>query len=166
MSASFVVHGVLIIAGVLLLRRAGYALVAARSAAVLVSVGGLGWIGVGLAPADTAASVHFVFAASGLVCGTLGLAVAAVVSRRRSVPSALRTLWLVQGVVGLAATMLFGANRYLGLGMGGMERVAAFEVTLATLVAGLTILISQALLPRAHRGYAAAQGSAQQGSAL
>jgi hypothetical membrane protein len=112
-SGSFVVHGLLIIVGAWLLHRAGFHLVASRMAAVLPTGAGLGWIGVGLAPADVAAGAHFVAAAAGLVCG------------------------FVQGVVGLAATALFGGGQYLGLGMGGMERVAAFEVTLATGMAGL-----------------------------
>jgi len=50
-------------------------------------------------------------------------------------------------VGGLAATALFGVGLYLGLGMGGMERVAAFEVTLATAVAGVIILLGRTGAP-------------------
>jgi hypothetical membrane protein len=158
MSGSFVVHGLLIIVGAWLLHRAGFHLVASRMAAVLPTVAGLGWIGVGLAPADVAAGAHFVAAAAGLVCGTLGLAVAAINVRTagraeatepssgtRRLMSFLTVFWFVQGVVGLAATALFGGGQYLGLGMGGMERVAAFEVTLATGMAGLAAVV----VPRA-----------------
>ena len=154
MSGSFVVHGVLIITGVWLLHRVGYRLVASRVASVLLTVAGLGWIGVGLAPADVAAGAHFVAAAAGLVCGTVGLMVGAMTGRTASAATAepsvsgpgvvLRVSWCVQGVVGLAATALFGAGQYLGLGMGGMERVAAFEVTVATAVAGVLTRVGRA----------------------
>lgn len=164
MSGSFVVHGILIIAGVWTLHLVGYRLVASRVAAALLTVAGLGWIGVGLAPADVAPGVHFVAAAAGLVCGTVRLVVGAMTGRTASATTAepsetargavLRRSWCVQGVVGLAATALFGVGLYLGLGMGGMERVAAFEVTLGTALAGVIILVGRGGSPGPGPGLA------------
>jgi hypothetical membrane protein len=96
MSGSFVVHGILIVAGALLLRRAGYELLASRSAVTLLGVAGLGWIVVGLAPADVAESLHVAGATAGLLGGALALVAAALVPRHRGW-QLLRTLWAVLG---------------------------------------------------------------------
>lgn len=51
-------------------------------------------------------------------------------------PRALRRLTGLLGVVAITALGLFLSERYLGLGMGGMERVAAFPILVWALVIG------------------------------
>ena len=45
---------------------------------------------------------------------------------------------IFSGVVGLVATALFINDHYLGLGIGGMESVAAYPLRLWLIVAGLS----------------------------
>lgn len=42
--------------------------------------------------------------------------------------SKLRYIWLVMGVISLAALLLFASKNYMGLGKGGMERMIVYPV--------------------------------------
>ena len=55
-------------------------------------------------------------------------------------PRALRLAALLLGLVGLGATILFLLRHYLGLGMGGMELVAAWPLLVFLALTGLGIL--------------------------
>jgi hypothetical protein len=50
---------------------------------------------------------------------------------------------LASGVLGLTATVLFAENIFLGLGLGGMERVAIYPFTLWLTLAGFYLLVSR-----------------------
>jgi hypothetical membrane protein len=69
--------------------------------------------------------------------GNIGLLVMA--ASRRSTTS-LRVTALVTGLIGLFGTVLFLERHYLGFGMGGMERVAAWPLLIFLAVVGITLL--------------------------
>jgi Ni/Fe-hydrogenase subunit HybB-like protein len=69
--------------------------------------------------------------------GNIGLLVTAA-SRRPT--KSLRVTALVAGLVGLSGTLLFLQRLYFGLGMGGMERVAAWPLLIFLAVAGITFI--------------------------
>ncbi|MCZ0979578.1 DUF998 domain-containing protein [Streptomyces diastatochromogenes] len=135
MNGSFVVLGVLLAVGAALtgpLWRRGAVAVTAR---VLVASAGLGFVLAGLAPSDTAENLHVLGALLIMGLGNTGLALAGG-GLSRQLPAALRRATTLLGLVALAALVLFLSRHYLGLGMGGMERVAALPVLLWALTVG------------------------------
>ncbi len=136
MNASFVVQGLLIAAGALLLGP-GLAGTGGRVARVLLVAAGAGVLLVGLFPSDGDATVHSVAAAVHLLGGGLGLIALAYGVRPRS--EALGTALALLGLLGVIATVFFASVVFLGLGEGGMERVAAYVIPVGLTVAGVAL---------------------------
>jgi hypothetical membrane protein len=136
MNASFIAQGVLIAAGALLLAP-GLAGAGAKLARVLLVVAGLGVLLVGLFPADGDATVHQVAAAAHFLGGGMGLIALAYAVRPRS--EALGTALALLGLVGVIGTIFFAAAVFLGLGEGGMERVAGYVIPIGLAVAGAAL---------------------------
>ncbi|MGY1709559.1 DUF998 domain-containing protein [Geodermatophilus sp. SYSU D00758] len=138
MNASFVLQGVLIGAGTVLLRPlllgAG-----GRIAPAFLAAAAVGVAVVGLVPQDGRAAVHEAGAGLYLVGGALALLALAYAVRPRS--EALGTALAVLGLLGAAATVFFVAGVVSLLGEGGTERVAAYVLPVGLALAG-------ALLPR------------------
>jgi hypothetical membrane protein len=136
MNASFVLQGVLIAAGAVLLRsslpRSG-----GRLATVLLSIAGAGVLVVGVVPLDADGQVHAAGAVAYLVGSSLGLLALAHALRPRSelLGSALALL----GVVASAMSVFFlvGVTRYLG--EGGTERAAAYLLPIGLAIAAVGI---------------------------
>ncbi|MFF7128219.1 DUF998 domain-containing protein [Streptomyces sp. NPDC008240] len=130
MNVSFVTLGVLFAAGVLLtgvlltgaLWRRGAAATASR---LLLAGAGAGFVLAGLAPADMHENQHVLGALLIMATGNLGLLLSGAAL---DLPRPLRWGSGLLGAVALAAFVLFLSHHYLGLGMGGMERVAAFPL--------------------------------------
>ncbi|QYC41999.1 hypothetical protein Nocox_21975 [Nonomuraea coxensis DSM 45129] len=138
MNGSFVAYGLLVVAGAVLTRRAWPARRSATAGLVLLAVSGAGVIVVGLVPENADLALHSVPALIGFVAQNAAM-VALGVATTRSAP------WLSRfsvacGAAGLAATVLLLVGIDLGLGSGGMERVAANPLTLWLLVTGLWLL--------------------------
>ncbi len=88
----------------------------------LLVIAGVGAAGVGVFPEDVP-TLHGLFALIAFVfSGIVALATAAFVR------SPLRYLSLVMGVISLAALGLFVTGYYLGLGVGGMERMIVLPI--------------------------------------
>lgn len=134
MNAAFVVLGAVMLAGAPLI----YQEFRERTLTVIgfscVAVGGLGSILVGLSPENVNFPVHATGAAGPFFIGNIGLIVLAF---GLDLPTALRVITGVAGGLGLVGAVLFVTNAYLGLGEGGMERVAAYPQTLWLIAFGL-----------------------------
>ncbi|MBB3081890.1 putative membrane protein [Geodermatophilus sabuli] len=133
MNASFVVQGLLIATGNLLLRPA-LAGTAGRVAPALLAAAGIGVLVVGVFPMDGQQAVHEAGAGLYLVGGGLGLIALAYAVRRRS--EALGTALALLGLVGTAMTVFFVAGITSYLGEGGTERAAAYVVPIGLAIAG------------------------------
>jgi len=128
MNGSFVVQGVLISVGAILMRRLFPAKASYRVALLLFLVSGVGVLVVGLVPEDSDAQVHRLAALVHLLAGNLamtlmGLAMVAGAARVRF----RGVITLLAGLLGLTALAL------LGLGekdVGTFERLAAYPLTL------------------------------------
>jgi hypothetical membrane protein len=128
MNGSFVLQGVLISVGAILMRRLFPAKWSFRLALLLFLLSGLGVLGVGLVPEDRNGQVHQLAASVHLVAGNLamiliGLAMIAGAARTRF----RGFITLLAGLLGLTALVL------LGLGekdVGTFERLAAYPLTL------------------------------------
>ncbi|MFF3392425.1 DUF998 domain-containing protein [Streptomyces sp. NPDC002669] len=144
MNFSFVTLGLLLVVGVVLtggaLWRGGAAGVVAR---LLLVGAGAGFALAGLAPADVDENQHVLGALLIMAVGNIGLVLAAFCLRGR-VPAPLRWATGLLGVTAITALGLFLSHRYLGLGMGGMERVAAFPLLVWALGAGVFGLVRPA----------------------
>ncbi|MEW1633076.1 DUF998 domain-containing protein [Streptomyces sp. NPDC093801] len=141
MNGSFVALGVLLVVGAALtggaLWRSGPAAAAGRLG---LAGAGAGFVLAGLAPADVNENQHVLGALLIMAVGNIGLVLAGF-GMADHAPPALRRGTTLLGCAAIAAFGLFLSHRYLGLGMGGMERAAAFPLlfwALAVAVRGIT----------------------------
>jgi hypothetical membrane protein len=136
MNASFIAQGVLIAAGALLLGP-GLSGLGGRLARVLLVAAGMGVLLIGLFPSDGATTVHEVSAAVHFLAGGIGLIALAYGVRPRS--EALGTALAVLGLLGVIGTVFLASAVFLGLGEGGMERVAGYVLPIGLAVAGVAL---------------------------
>jgi hypothetical membrane protein len=133
MNASFVLQGLLIGAGALLLRSALHG-TGGRLAPAFLAAAAIGVLLVGLFALDGRAALHEAGAGLYLVGGALGLIALAYAVRPRS--EALGTALALLGLVGAAATVFFVAGITGFLGEGGTERAAAYVLPFGLAMAG------------------------------
>ncbi|RII15334.1 hypothetical protein DSC45_18690 [Streptomyces sp. YIM 130001] len=144
MNVSFGLLGTLLIVGAALTGGALWRKRAAATVARLLLAGaGAGFVLVGLAPADVDENQHLLGALLIMGAGNIGLVLAGFGLTGR-IPGPLRRLTSTLGVVALTALCLFLSHSYLGLGMGGMERVAAFPLLVWAGVVGACGLLDRA----------------------
>jgi hypothetical membrane protein len=104
----------------------------------LITIAGIGTVGIGVWPVD---SNEFLHVASTLTCfvpGSIGVVLLGLTVMPTHKTFGIFTV--LAGVVSLGALALFAAHFYLGLGHGGMERVAGYASTLWYVVAGIFLL--------------------------
>ena len=136
MNASFILLGLTILFGAVLIRGdflPGRMLAAGLS---LIGLAGPGLIAVGLFPENMNIAAHKIGAGGQFISGNLGLVVLGVAMLQARHWSVLAVYSIASGVVGLLATALFVSDLYLGVGIGGMERLAAYPLPLWLVVAG------------------------------
>jgi hypothetical membrane protein len=154
MNASFVVGGLLTITGTLLLWNAWPARPMATAALVLWLASGVLKIVVGVAPENTIASLHLLGALN-LPLQSIAIVLLSVVILRDQ--RTLAGFGLVVGVVSLAAACLSTAAQTagpalnLGLGAGGMERLAGYPGNLWMAVVGIVVIAQAVARPTSTR---------------
>ena len=139
MNASFILLGLIILVGARLVHKAFPPGRFRTTGFLLLALAGVGIIAVGLFPEDVNITYHRLGAAAHFILGNLSMVALGIASgqaRRRPV---LAVYSMVSGVVGLLATALFVSEHYLGMGIGGMERLAAYPLPLWLMVAGITL---------------------------
>ncbi|MET8750336.1 DUF998 domain-containing protein [Streptomyces sp. NPDC004667] len=137
MNVSFVALGVLLVLGSVMI--GGFLWRRGRAAAVarlLLAGAGAGFVLAGLAPADVNENQHVLGAVLIMAAGNVGLVLAGP-GLAEDVPAPLRWSTGLLGVTAVTAFVLFLSHRYLGLGMGGMERVAALPLLFWALAIGV-----------------------------
>jgi hypothetical membrane protein len=140
MNASFILLGVIILVGAMLVRTTFPPGQSRAVGLMLLALAGAGIIAVGLFPEDVNIMCHRLGAAAHFILGNLGMVVLGIAlwtARRRP---GLAIYTTVSGIVGLLATALFVSEHYLGLGIGGMERLAAYPLPLWLIVAGIAFV--------------------------
>jgi len=136
MNASFVLQGVLIASGALLLRP-GLPRTAGRLTVVLLCVAAAGVLVVGVVPLDANRTVHAVGAVAYLAGSSLGLLALAHALRLRS--ELLGSTIAVLGVLSTAMSVFFLAGITRFLGEGGTERAAVYALPVALAIAGVAL---------------------------
>ena len=146
MNGSFVIAGILTIAGALFLRRFWPRSRGTTVALVLWVITGLGKIVVGLVPENTNIDLHLL-AAFNVPVGCVAILLLSLPRRQPS--RAVSLAGIAAAVVGLAATVLstaaeFASNSSLDLGLraGGMERLADYPGALWILMIGIIAVLS------------------------
>jgi hypothetical membrane protein len=142
MNMSFAVLGLTMLAGAVLIARGlpGRSRTATAGFACL-GLAGVGTVVVGLYPENTVAGLHAGGAALPFVLGNVGVLLLGAVLR---LPPWLRAATLSAGVVGLVGLALFLSHTYLGLGIGGMERVTAYPQDVWLILIGAYLLVRRA----------------------
>jgi hypothetical membrane protein len=138
MNASFVLVGITMSAGALLAWPA-FARGRLRLCATgLFVLAGIGTVVVGLYPENDPRRYHYDGAAVNFIAGNLALIVYAAVTSKAL--RGFRFASVLAGIVGLVSTAFVATGHFAGLGAGGIERVAAYPVSLWQIGAGIQIL--------------------------
>jgi hypothetical membrane protein len=139
MNASFVIVGMTMAAGALLTRRAFRNGWPRGLAVALFVAAGAGVVLVGWFPENENAGAHLVGAGVNFVAGNTALMLFGLVLPTSPPRPWLRWFSVSAGLGGLIATLLIVAHRDLGLGPGGVERIAAYTTASWQIVAGLVL---------------------------
>ncbi len=158
MNASFAAQGVLIAGGALLLRRSLLPRLSGGLACALLLLSGLGVSTLAYAPSNVDANLHLSAARLHLACGALAMLCAALAIRlnHRRLPAWATTVALAALVCGAVATLgdlllVFGGSPLQSvqsvLGVGTIERLAAYPLPLWLAFAGALALRAQTRPP-------------------
>ena len=141
MNTSFMVLGVTMIIGATLTRDAFPKGWVRTLASLLFTLAGIGVFVVGLYPENTDNARHVLGAGLNFTAGNIAIMVYGLaLAQRPTLHPALQRVSLFAGALGFAGTLLFVSGHYLGIGLGGMERVAAYPMTVWQIVAGMAML--------------------------
>jgi hypothetical membrane protein len=138
MNASFIVLGVAMTAGSILISRQSARSRAATVGFAAMAVSGIGVIIVGIFPENSVSAFHGLGAA---ISFTIGNAALIIMAAAPMMPAALRVYSLLSGALALLALVSYSSSHYLGLGEGGMERVVAYPQVVWLIVIGIFLLI-------------------------
>jgi hypothetical membrane protein len=105
---------------------------------LLLALSGVGAIGVGVFNENYPHGVHGIFALVAFLFGNL-----AVIYSSKIVRPPLSYLFILLGLIGLLAMILFGGDTYLGLGAGGMERMIFYPAMFWALGFGAYMLAEE-----------------------
>lgn len=134
MNASFVVLGLLMAVGSALIYCGFRKTTGSAIAFMMMGFAGIGTMLVGLFPENTIAPLHFIGALLALLVGNVAVLLFGFVL---GLHGWFRVYTIATGVITLTALILFYAQVYLGIGPGGMERVAAYPQTIWLIVFGV-----------------------------
>jgi len=134
MDASFIVLGVSMILGSGLIYHKFRRSSASRLGFTAMALAGFGTVLVGLFPENTTHYLHFVGALLPFLIGNLGLI---ILGLSLDISKGLKIYTILSGGIALVGFVLFITRHYLGLEIGGMERVTAYPQTLWLIVFGL-----------------------------
>jgi hypothetical membrane protein len=137
MNISFVILGFTMIAGSALIYRQFKPSRAALIGFSCLGPAGFGTILVGLFPENTVSELHVIGAALPFLVGNLGIV---ILGASLKVSRSLRIYSLLSGIIALAALVLLLNNQYLGLGVGGIERITAYPQTIWLIVFGFCMV--------------------------
>jgi hypothetical membrane protein len=140
MNISFVLQGIIILVGAVL-ARPGFAGLRWRAQILsLLVVTALGMVGVGLFPEDVNNRAHVLSAGTQFITGNAAMILIGIAVNRAKRWRAFSVFSITSGIAGLLATALFAQGYGLGLGVGGMERVAAYTLPVWLITAGVLIV--------------------------
>lgn len=138
MNASFIVLGVAMTAGSLLISRQSAKSRATNLGFSAMAISGIGVIIVGMYPENSVPAFHGLGAA---IAFTIGNAALIIMAAAPLLPVALRVYSCLSGMLAILALAIYSSGHYLGLGEGGIERVVAYPQAVWLVVIGLFLLV-------------------------
>lgn len=139
MNLSFMVFGVTITAGAVLIYREFKRTKLSKTAFVLMAISGLGTVMVGAFPEDTMPVLHQIGAVLALLLGNVAIVLLA--ASLRGIRAAFRIYTYASGGLSIIAFVLFISGIHFGLGDGGMERVISYPFTVWMMLFGAYMTI-------------------------
>lgn len=139
MNASFIILGLTMIAGSYLLARALETNRVAQIGFSGMILAGVGTIIVGLFPENSVSTLHVLGAALPFIFGNIGMIVLGYALEQ--LPKTLRLYSVLSGLLGIIALGLFVAQQYVGLGIGGLERVVSYPQSVWMIIIGGYLLV-------------------------
>jgi hypothetical membrane protein len=139
MNAAFVVSGLLTVAGSYLLRSAFPKGWTVNAAFWLLRVGALGVLIVGFVPEDTNPIIHVIGALILFFCSNAGLALLGLSLYHESGNRPYAGFTALCGLIGLTALLLIPLGLVFGIGL--MERLVAYPLTVWEIVTGIVFLM-------------------------
>jgi len=133
MNASFVVLGITMTLGSVLVSRYFANFRASKAGFAAMAISGLGVIMVGFFPENSVSALHGLGAAIPFVLGNASLIILALSLK---MPAPLRLYFFLSGVVALLGLAAYASSHDLGLGEGGIERVVAYPQTVCLVAMG------------------------------
>ena len=149
MNVSFIVLGVTMTAGSILISHQFARSRAATTGLAAMAISGIGVIIVGIFPENSIPAFHGLGAAIPFTVGNAALIIIATSPR---MPVVLRLYSFLSGAVAILALVCYSSRHYLGLGEGGIERVVAYPQTVWLIVIGLFLLVRIHKCPGALKG--------------
>lgn len=141
MNAGLILNGVFTSIGVLLTRSIWPRRRLARVGVTLVALSGVGAILSGLFPANIIFALHVLGALIDFVAAGLGVLLLGLATLKREPKVGAWNLAL--GALTLAGFVLYSSQTFLGLGAGGMERVAGFSPVIWAIGLGVALLLRE-----------------------
>lgn len=141
MNGSLVVLGITMIGGSYLLARSLRKKTTTHIGFGCMMLAGVGSLLVGVFPENSIAWLHILGAALAFIAGNIGMIV--IGASLSSLPKWLQIYSIISGSIALGALLLFVNTVYLGLGIGGMERIVAYPQSIWMIVVGCYLLIHQ-----------------------
>lgn len=127
MNSSFITLGVTMALGSLLIYQEFKKSSASLVGFSFMTLAGFGTVLVGLFPENSLSVFHTLGAAMPFLIGNIGIM---ILGLSLDIPRRLRFYTLLSGVIALTALLFFSNHNYLGLGVGGMERLVAYPQTI------------------------------------
>lgn len=147
MNTSFITLGITMVVGAVLIYHEFRESAGTTTGFGLMALAGLGTLLVGLFPENTILALHALGAALPFLVGNIGLV---VLGYSLDLPVGLRRYTIASGIISLVALVLFATHTYLGIGIGGMERLTAYPQTMWLIVFGIYISRNHYRLSRTH----------------
>ncbi|CAN5127470.1 hypothetical protein BH09PAT3_BH09PAT3_4140 [soil metagenome] len=138
MNGSFLLLGLTMIAGSVLLGKKYAVSLLTRIGFGCMVLAGIGTILVGLFPENTVSSMHVIGAALPFIFGNIGMILLGLTIR--ALPKVLAVVTVLSGVIALVALPFFVSGTTLGIGSGWVERIVAYPQSIWMIVFGLFIL--------------------------
>jgi hypothetical membrane protein len=134
MNASFIVLGATMIAGSSLIYQQFKKNLGTAIGFSFMALAGLGTILVGIFPENSIGDLHWIGAALPFVLGNIGII---TLGFSLALPKWFKYFSIFSGFIALTALVFFYSDNYLGLGIGGMERIVAYPQTIWLIVFGI-----------------------------
>ena len=144
MNTSFVVLGITMMLGSVLVSRNSVNGRASKAGFAAMAISGAGVIMVGFFPENSVSALHGLGAAIPFMLGNASLIILALSLK---MPALLRLYFFLSGVIALLGLAAYASSHDLGLGEGGIERVVAYPQTICLIVIGFYLAVRSSARP-------------------